>query len=363
MKLYPPFGQTIHYLTQTTHGESASNPNDLSKQKAEDWSAIVNTPIYAGCDGKIVNVSTSAGVYLTLDPGGWCPYWILYVHCKSIVALNTVVKRGQQIAVTTGSYGHLHLAFKNKNSTAPHPEPMDYFDRTVDIRTKYASIADLWFKNGVINWSLFNDFYIVDKLISINSLVEFTSGTNIRSEAGTNQADIGDITVGAVGRVISEPKYIDGYTWYLVEFSDMQGWCFDKHMVVVTKEITKTDGTVLDPCQLKIDQAVKLQKEEDDEFRQKEVLDTIRNQEIECENRLSLMKTDYIKETTLLNTVIEDYKMKVNDMEIKLKVLQEKLSEAQSKCDREKNEIRNNLFSRLSLREVINLLVSKLRKK
>jgi len=162
MKLYAPFGNVKHWMSQTRHGEDASNPADISKQIAEDWAAPVNTPVYAGCDGRIVNVSNSAGIYLTLDPGPSSPFWILYVHCKATVANGTVVGRGQQIAVTTGSYGHLHLAMKNKNYQPVHPEPMDYWDRNVPIDTRYQEIKDEWFINNGqnFNWSIFRDLHI-----------------------------------------------------------------------------------------------------------------------------------------------------------------------------------------------------------
>jgi len=174
MKLYPPFGNMKHWMSQTRHGENASNPADISKQIAEDWETADGTGVYSGCDGRIVNVSPYAGTYLTLDPGPSCPFWILYVHCKAVVANGTSVRRGQQIAVTIAPYGHLHLAMKNKNYQPLHPEPMDYWDRNVPIDTRYQEIKNEWFINGGknFNWGLFRDLHIPGTVISSEKTCE-----------------------------------------------------------------------------------------------------------------------------------------------------------------------------------------------
>lgn len=159
MKFYPPLGSTTHWITQTNHGESASNPDDLSKQNAIDLSAVAGHPIYAVHDGTIVNATSSYGGYCTLDIGE--AFYVLYVHTAKWLPTGTKVRRGQKIAEVKSMTGsHLHLGLKNKTGKAPHPDPMGYMDRVTKYDSKYAIIKKMWFKNGAINWALFPDSHL-----------------------------------------------------------------------------------------------------------------------------------------------------------------------------------------------------------
>lgn len=267
MKLFSPFGNVVHSLTQTTHGESASNPNDLTRQKAEDWSAVAGTPVYAGCDGVIVNVTSSAGSYMTLDPGASCPFYIPYVHVKAIVGKDEKVVRGQQIAITIAPYGHLHLGFKNKNGLAPHPEPMDYLDRSTVIQTSYQEIASIWFVNGSINWGLFQDLHIPGSVvIEKGERVRFTSETNIRTGNGTDYP-IQDMALsGSVAEIVDGPRPGNGYTWYDCRFLSGSGWCISKHMEKTSQPVSNPDGSIpepqppVDPCAQRVKETEELFK-------------------------------------------------------------------------------------------------------
>lgn len=178
MKFYPPLGSKTHWITQTYHGESASNPNDLSKQCAIDLSAVGGAPVYAVADGIINNATTSYGSYCSLDIGE--AFNVLYVHTINWLPKGTRVKRGQKIAEIkpmTGS--HLHFGLKNKTGKAPHAQPMDYMPRDIKYDTRYTSIKAIWWKNGSINWSLFKDLQVgsPDCSAEIQKAVESTTAT------------------------------------------------------------------------------------------------------------------------------------------------------------------------------------------
>lgn len=159
-KFFPPLGSgSVHKITNTYHGESASNPGDFSKQVAVDFSAVGGKPVYAVADGTIVNATPNAGGYCTLDIGQG--YWVLYVHTYAWLPIGTKVKRGQQIAAVKKMYGsHLHFGLKNKNYKAPHPRPMDFMDRgliTPLLTSGHPDITKVWWKDGQFNWSIHKD--------------------------------------------------------------------------------------------------------------------------------------------------------------------------------------------------------------
>lgn len=258
MKLAPFLhGNAQYKITQTYHGEFASNPNNLSTQCAVDFSALGGANVYAVADGTIVNTSPYAGSYCTLDIGE--DWWVLYVHTHNWLPKGTKVKRGQKIAqILPMAASHLHLALKNKSGKAPHPQLMDYVDRGVTYVSGHPEITAVWFRNGnpnVINWNNFRDLSL-KMAINIGQKLEFTEAMNLRD---VNYADIGDISKGAVAEVVGKGATHDGYQWYYVRFADKLGQVADtSRNKVTTKLITNMNGTApIDECKKKIDEAVK----------------------------------------------------------------------------------------------------------
>lgn len=257
MKLAPFFhGNAKYKITQTYHGSNASNPNDLSKQCAVDFSALGGANVYAVADGTIVNATASAGGYCTLDIDE--DWWVIYVHTTNWLPIGTKVRRGQKIAQIKSMGGsHLHLALKNKSGRASHPQLMDYVDRSVPYVSGHPDITKLWFKNGnpnVINWNNFRDLSLT-MAINIGQKLEFTEAMNLRD---VNYKDIGDIAKGAVAEVVGKGATHDGYQWYYVRFADKLGQVADtSRNRVTTKLITNINGSApIDECVKKIQEAV-----------------------------------------------------------------------------------------------------------
>lgn len=160
-KFADPTGNGVIWLTQTNHGETASNPSDLSRQCAIDISMKGNEFFHSVCDGIVELVTTGLGSYISVIPDGQS-FRVLYVHTyKFKVKKGDKVKAGQilgQIVPTSGS--HLHLGLKNKNGKKPHPCPMDYMPRNIEYKTRYEDIKAEWFKSGKINWNKHKNLYL-----------------------------------------------------------------------------------------------------------------------------------------------------------------------------------------------------------
>jgi len=162
-KFKSPLNSKELWISQSSHGESASNPDDLSKQCAVDISANGGQYVYSVSEGIVELVTTSLGSYVSIIPTN-AKFRILYVHVDNFfVKKGDKVKVGTKIAKIkkmTGS--HLHFGLKNISGKAPHPCPMDYFDRSLVFRTKYKSIKDIWFIGENLNWKLFKDLHYKD---------------------------------------------------------------------------------------------------------------------------------------------------------------------------------------------------------
>ena len=180
-KFFNPLGNaTEHKITQTTHGESKANPNDLSKQQAVDTSAIGGTPVYAVADGIIFKVYNAASKsYFALDFG--MPFYALYVHCKTDLKEGSAVKLGQKIGeVVAMTDSHLHFGFKNKDVTPPKYNPMEYFDRATRFYATGPAIKKLWcLPGGDIDWSKFRDLYLGKEDTPVNPCAELQSKYNL----------------------------------------------------------------------------------------------------------------------------------------------------------------------------------------
>jgi len=236
-KFISPTGSNTIFITQTTHGENANKPNDLSKQQAIDIKMYANDPVYSVCDGSVELVTTELGGYVSIIPTG-AEWRTLSVHLKDYqVKAGQKVKAGDYLGrIALVKDTHLHFGCKNKNGLAPHPNPMDYFDRSIIFKTEYQSIADIWFngknKNGGINWSLFRDLsYDNNQNMGFKKgdVIIFTAKQNKRGGAGTGFADIGAYEKGDMAIIKDNPrtsqnaqfygkgssnKTNDKYTWY-----------------------------------------------------------------------------------------------------------------------------------------------------
>lgn len=164
MKFSNPFGKGEVWISQTYHTNTSNRAVDFGN-------LVAGSPVYAIADGTISATSTGGGSYCVLSVKD-TTFKIFYVHTYKWLAKGTVVKKGQkicEIAPTslTGYPVHLHLGIgiyqlKFRNL-------MDYFDRGIVFRTKYADIKKSWFNNTEnLNWSLFKDLdYLPDPVVPV----------------------------------------------------------------------------------------------------------------------------------------------------------------------------------------------------
>lgn len=155
MKFSNPLGKGEVWISQTYH-QNTSN-------KAVDFGSVtVGKGVYAIADGTITVTDKANGSYCVLDVAG-TTFRIFYVHTYNWLPKGTKVKKGQkicEIAPTslTGYPVHLHLGIGRYN--LQFRNLMDYMDRSIIFRTKYADIKKSWFNNTEnLNWSLFKDLH------------------------------------------------------------------------------------------------------------------------------------------------------------------------------------------------------------
>ena len=201
-------------------------------------------------DGVIEKVDV-AGEYVSIIPDGG-NLRILNVHINLIpVKMGQRVRVGQVIGHIAPNKGgsHLHFGLKWKNPAKPAPCPMDYFDRSIVFRTRYADIKREWFNGEDIDWSKFRDLHIAGESYKLGDYVEFTGSMNLRGGAGTGFKDIRTISKGAVARIKdirtsqnalfygrgSDKQVNDGYLWLDGEFDGITGW------FAVTSRVKKSD--------------------------------------------------------------------------------------------------------------------------
>lgn len=231
-KFRSPFNTNELFISQTFHGESASNPDDLSKQCAVDLSKEAGSNVFSVCNGTVELVTTGGGSYVSVVPDG-ANFRILYVHIdRFTVSKGQKVSKGQIIgkikALSSGS--HLHFGLKNISGVAPHPQPMDYFDRNLVFKTNYQSIKDIWFKGETLDWSKFRDlsYENTEMKYKVGDTIQFTGEQNIRQGSGTSYPVISVAHIGDVATIIDGPRTADGYTWYDFGFDrGGTGWCAD----------------------------------------------------------------------------------------------------------------------------------------
>lgn len=194
------------WITQTYH--TASN------NTAVDFSAVAETPVYAVADGVVTYRSSGAGSYCiqTLDNSDLKVY---YVHTYKWVAANTRVMAGQIICYVAptslnGGYPtHLHLGLQTGKYL------MDYMDRGIAFRTKYADIKAIWFIGENLDWSKFKDLnYDNTAMFKIGDKIEFTGIQNIRKGSGTSFPVTGSTAIGMLSIIEDGPRVADGHTWW-----------------------------------------------------------------------------------------------------------------------------------------------------
>ena len=137
------------FITQTYHSNSSN--------KAVDFSAVKDAPVYAIGDGYIKAHYTNLGSYCIFILDG-SPIKVFYVHTYRWIPSGQKVKKGEvicYIAPTTlnGGYPtHLHLGL------ALGYNLIDYLARDNTLSTKYADIKKVWFNaDGTFNWKLHKD--------------------------------------------------------------------------------------------------------------------------------------------------------------------------------------------------------------
>jgi hypothetical protein len=229
-KFRSPFTTDELFVTQTYHGESATNPGDLSKQCAVDFSKVGGSNVLSVCPGVVDIVTASFGSYVSVIPDN-AQFKILYVHVDRFeVSPGQRVQAGTvlgKVRAMTGS--HLHFGLKNISGVAPHPRPMEYFDRSLVFKTNYQSIRDIWFSGNSLNWSLFKDLsYDNTIMFKKGDKIEFTGTQNIRQGSGTNFPTTGSTQIGQLATIIGGPRTADNYTWWDVRIDGGgTGWLAD----------------------------------------------------------------------------------------------------------------------------------------
>lgn len=145
-------------ITQTIHGHNPHNTSDLSRQKAIDLAIGYGEAVQAGVHGTVLEVSRNHGSYVAILIEN-TDIILLLVH-----VYNFQVSRGDKVRPSTvignvNHDNHLHLGLKNKSGKAPHPSPMDHFDRNIVFFPWKNDIQRLWFdKNNNILWDKFNNY-------------------------------------------------------------------------------------------------------------------------------------------------------------------------------------------------------------
>ena len=327
-KFKSPTGSNEIWISQTTHGESASNPNDLSKQRAIDISMNEGVNFFSVCSGVVELTTTSGGGYISIIPDN-ANFRILYVHTK-----DWTVSKGQRVQVgqvlgkiqTLSTGSHLHFGLKNISGVAPHPEPMEYFDRGLVFRTKYADIKKVWFIGENLNWGLFKDlsYNNTNMDYKIGDYVTFTDGMNLRGGAGDGFNTIGEIAKGAVGKIKDGPRASqnklfygkgsnknvnDGYTWRDIQFLNVSGWVAETNRLGKSnsKTLTNTDGSIPKPPQ-EPEKPVEPSECQKQVESLKEQLKGLESKLGACESKRKLLeaeKSDLGKEIKRLDTELE----------------------------------------------------------
>jgi hypothetical protein len=236
-KLGNPFGGSSQvWITQTYHGSSNTAIDCYWKEYKP------NLAVYAIADGKITNTSKYSGSYCAQSVDGSPIDRIWYVHTHNWLPVGTKVKKGQKICEIApksknGGYPeHLHLGLTPRERFYI----MDYFDRSIPFRTRYADIRASWFNGEEIDWSNFsNKSYI--PLLSKGQKLEIVKDMNIRDSA---KKKIGTAKAGAVCIIESAEYVYSGYQYYKVKFADKQCFIADTGFNKKTdKNITNLDGS------------------------------------------------------------------------------------------------------------------------
>lgn len=241
-----PYGGSKQvWITQTYHG--ASN----TAIDCYGYRYQANLPVYAIADGTIIGTNPNGGSYCYQSvEGSELKVW--YVHTHNWLKAGTKVTKGQKICEIApksknGGYAeHLHLGLTPKGTYI-----MDYFDRSIPFRTKYADIKASWFKSdGTLNWSKFRDLtYMKISNIQVGDKVELSADTRLRVGSGIEYDIKKLIPKGAVGEIIGGHRIADGYEWWDIKFLDNQGWMANPsdRFIKTTKPVTYTDGTLPEP--------------------------------------------------------------------------------------------------------------------
>lgn len=317
VKLQKPLNKTELWITQTYHGEKTKLPDT---QCAVDISANVGNEVISVVDGVIEKVDV-AGEYVSIIPDGG-NFRILNVHINLIpVKMGQRVRVGQVIGHIAPNKGgsHLHFGLKWKNPAKPAPCPMDYFDRSIVFRTKYADIKKEWFKGEDLDWGKFGDLSYMS--FKIGDKIVFTGVQNIRKGSGTKYEITGQTTVGQIGDIIDGVRVADGYNWFDVKFAGGgTGWIADvgKMEVYTTPPV---QPPVVPPESTECEkEVIRLQGE----------IDSLKASTVLLDSKLRESQ----EERKRLEGLVEGGKTELNELEERYKDLEEE----KNRFEEEKNE-------------------------
>jgi hypothetical protein len=239
----PLGGNNEVFITQTLHG-SSNTAIDL-------YGAVykANLPVYAIADGKVGNYYSSGGSYISQYVDN-SDLRVWYVHIWHTVPNGSYVKKGQKIgeiapkSVNGGYAEHLHLGLTPKGRNI-----MNYFDRSIPFRTKYADIKKSWFKtDGTIDWRHFQNLsYKTNQpmgKIVIDKRYEFTNSDKLNVRDVPNGEVIAQIPGGkkVVGIAMSDTLAVGDFNWNLYVGIGWGGWVAENWSKETSREITDIMG-------------------------------------------------------------------------------------------------------------------------
>jgi hypothetical protein len=323
-----PFGGSKQvWITQTLHG-SSNTAIDCYGYRYQ-----ANLPVYAIADGRILGTSPSSGSYCYQSVDN-SDFKVWYVHTHNWAKAGTVVKKGQKICEIApksknGGYPeHLHLGLTPKGSNI-----MNYFDRSIPFRTKYSDIANSWFKNGVLNWSLFKDLSYEKNTMSIEkgSKYEFTNTDRLNVRDKPNGEIVLQLPESkkAVGVALTNGVKDGNYNWNLYAGVGWAGYIAEGWNKKTTRSITDVNGKApVSDCSAQEKQIAE----------QKQVIDILNKEKSALESKLGLCtqeNSDMKAQLDELKIEIEEYKVEIEKIEAQIGVIKDE----NSRLIREKGEL------------------------
>lgn len=330
----PLGGNREVFISQTLHG-SANTAIDIG-------SVTAGKAVYAIADGKVLGASSSSGSYCYQSVEG-SDIQVWYVHTYNWLKKGTLVKKGQKICEIApksqnGGFAiHLHLGLTPKGTNI-----MEYFDRTIPFRTKYADIKASWFKSdGTLNWSKFKDLsYSNDDMsnITIGKYYEFnnTSKLNIRNAPNGEVIDQLKENKKCVGRALTEGVSKDGHIWNMYAGIGWGGYIAQGWNTQTSRDLTDIDGEQNGCDELK-DQVSNLKSKvgdlESELTEHQEENDTLRNALGDSEDQIENLQAE-----------LEELNITWDKKYNQLRTENLRLSREKGECQKELDALKNSRF-------------------